>query len=154
MTDPSLGEPLPPLPTLHCPGCGAELPPGAVLCVACGYDLKEGRQLETVREPLVDELLTRVPNREESAYQPPEPSLAAPVRKKELEKNLDLETRVFWLEERLRELERRVNGTRLTAPEFTARMFAVLGLWLLGFVAVAFCVGAVALLVWGMTVGL
>jgi hypothetical protein len=153
MNVPSPGEPPPPS-ERPCPGCGAKLPPGAVLCVACGYDLQEGRQLETVREPLVDELLTRIPRREEIAPSLPDPSLAAPVRKKELEKNLDLETRVFWLEERVRELERRVNGTRLTASEFASRMFAVLGLWLIGFVAVGFCVGAVALLVWGMTVGL
>jgi hypothetical protein len=138
----------------RCPGCGAELPPGAVLCVACGYDLKEGRQLETVREPLVAEILTRAPPRDDNPYRPPDPTLAAPVRKKELEKNLDLETRVFWLEERLRELERRVNGTRLTAPDFATRMFAVFGLWLLGYIAVGFCVGAVVMLVRVLASGL
>ncbi len=31
----------------RCPECHAELKPGAVLCVACGYDLKSGKQLQT-----------------------------------------------------------------------------------------------------------
>lgn len=34
----------------HCPSCNAELKPGAVLCVNCGYDLKTGRKLKTARE--------------------------------------------------------------------------------------------------------
>ncbi len=31
-----------------CPGCDGALPEGAVFCVACGYDLRSGKQLETV----------------------------------------------------------------------------------------------------------
>jgi hypothetical protein len=108
--------------------------------------LKEGRRLETVREPVVAEALPASRPLDENPYQAPDLSLAAPVRKKELEKNLDLETRVFWLEERVRELERRVHGTRLTAPDFGTRMFAVFGLWLLAYIAIAFCIGALLLL--------
>jgi hypothetical protein len=33
-----------------CPGCHKVLPPGAVLCVTCGIDLRSGKQLKTVRE--------------------------------------------------------------------------------------------------------
>jgi hypothetical protein len=33
-----------------CPGCNAPLPPEAVLCVACGFDLRVGKRLTTVRE--------------------------------------------------------------------------------------------------------
>jgi hypothetical protein len=32
-----------------CPGCAQPLPPNAVLCIKCGYNLKLGRRLETVR---------------------------------------------------------------------------------------------------------
>jgi hypothetical protein len=32
-----------------CPGCTQPLPPNAVLCVKCGYNLKLGRRMETVR---------------------------------------------------------------------------------------------------------
>ncbi len=138
----------------RCPNCGAELPPEAVLCVACGYDLREGRRLETVREPAPDEPLPQPKPLDEPSYTPPDPSLAAPVRKKELEKNLDLETRVFWLEERVRELERRVTGTGLTAREFSIRTFAVFGHWLLGFLTIAFCLGALLALLWMLTVGI
>jgi len=42
----------PPLPLStaegKCPGCGKELPAGAVLCIECGYDLRSGRKRETV----------------------------------------------------------------------------------------------------------
>ncbi len=31
-----------------CPSCGGALPDGAVFCVACGYDLRSGKQLQTV----------------------------------------------------------------------------------------------------------
>ena len=31
-----------------CPGCAAPLPPNAVLCVKCGYNLKLGRRMETM----------------------------------------------------------------------------------------------------------
>jgi DNA-directed RNA polymerase subunit RPC12/RpoP len=30
-----------------CPGCGASLEPGVVLCVTCGYHLKLGKKIET-----------------------------------------------------------------------------------------------------------
>jgi hypothetical protein len=144
----------------RCPGCGAELAPGAVLCVGCGYDLQAGRKLETVREPEPPESNLHVPFDEPETIAarqvreppgPPDPSLPAPERKKELEKNLDLETRVFWLEERLRELERRVSGTHLTSRDFGVRMFAVFGLWLTAFLAIGFCLGALAALVYFLT---
>ncbi len=123
----------------RCPDCGAELPSGAVLCVTCGYHLKEGRRLETVRAPGPAESAPL----EEPPYLPPDVSLSAPVRKKELEKNLDLETRMFWLEERVRELEKRVRGTQLTAPDFATRIFAVFAHWLFAFLAIAFCLGSI-----------
>lgn len=31
-----------------CPGCGAALSPGAVLCVNCGFNLKTGKKLAAV----------------------------------------------------------------------------------------------------------
>jgi len=31
-----------------CPSCGGTLADGAVFCVACGYDLRTGKQLRTV----------------------------------------------------------------------------------------------------------
>lgn len=31
----------------RCPSCGNALRPGAVICVNCGYNLKEGRKLTT-----------------------------------------------------------------------------------------------------------
>ncbi len=142
MSNPDDAPPEPSPAEQRCPNCGAELPSGAVLCVACGYDLKEGRRLETVREPVDAETIPEPRTLEENPYLPPDLSLAAPVRKKELEKNLDLETRVFWLEERVRELERRVRGTQLTAPDFATRVFAVFAHWLMAFLAVGFCLGA------------
>ncbi len=155
MSSPPPGEPAPSSPTeARCPECGADLPPGAVLCVNCGYDLREGRRLETVREPAPAALDAETAETTEAAeYRLPDLSLAAPIRKKELEKNLDLETRVFWLEERLRELERRVAGTRLTSPEFSTRVFAVMGLWLVGFLTLGFSVGALLALLWVTIVG-
>ena len=48
--------PLPPRPVAGgtaCPSCKASLAPGAVLCVACGYNLKTGKKLSLVVE--VDE---------------------------------------------------------------------------------------------------
>jgi hypothetical protein len=35
-----------------CPGCQADLLPGAVVCLECGYHLKDGKRLRTVRKPL------------------------------------------------------------------------------------------------------
>jgi DNA-directed RNA polymerase subunit RPC12/RpoP len=35
---------------VKCPSCGAELPPNAVLCVTCGYNLKTGQTLSVVVE--------------------------------------------------------------------------------------------------------
>ena len=143
------GENAPPPPSeQRCPECGAELPPGAVLCVGCGFDLQEGRKLETVREPDVPEEPLERPE-----YRIPDLSLAASERKKQLEKNLDLETRIFWLEEQVRDLQRRVGGTRLTAPEFSTRMFAVFGLWFVAFLAIGFCFGTLGALLWVMIVG-
>jgi hypothetical protein len=153
MNAPPTEEPIPAPPgEVRCPDCGADLAPGAVLCVACGFDLKEGRKLQTVREP--EGPPPALPEDPAPPVELPDLSLPAPERKKELEKNLDLETRVFWLEERLRELERRVNGTHLTSRDFGVRMFAVFGLWLMAFVAIAFCFGAVGALVYFLTVGL
>ncbi|MHC5058376.1 MAG: zinc ribbon domain-containing protein [Planctomycetota bacterium] len=38
-----------------CPSCGGALPEGAVFCVACGYDLRTGKQLQTVTEEAAEE---------------------------------------------------------------------------------------------------
>lgn len=32
----------------RCPGCNADLPPNAVLCVKCGYNIKLGRRMQTI----------------------------------------------------------------------------------------------------------
>jgi ribosomal protein L40E len=32
----------------RCPGCNADLPPNAVLCVKCGYNLKLGKRMQTI----------------------------------------------------------------------------------------------------------
>jgi hypothetical protein len=32
-----------------CPGCAAPLTPGAVVCIKCGYNMKLGRRMETMR---------------------------------------------------------------------------------------------------------
>jgi hypothetical protein len=32
----------------RCPSCGSDLPPNAVLCVKCGYNLKLGKKMQTV----------------------------------------------------------------------------------------------------------
>src|SRR5262249_11809947 len=34
-----------------CPACRKVLPPGAVLCVDCGYDFRTGKRRETAHEP-------------------------------------------------------------------------------------------------------
>ena len=47
---------LPPSPRADgkCPGCDKELPPTAVLCIECGYDLRTGRKRETVHGAIVE----------------------------------------------------------------------------------------------------
>lgn len=35
-------------PATPCPGCGAALAAGAVLCIECGFDKRKGRRLDTV----------------------------------------------------------------------------------------------------------
>jgi ssDNA-binding Zn-finger/Zn-ribbon topoisomerase 1 len=35
--------------TRPCPGCGEALPPTAVVCIKCGYNMKLGRRMETVK---------------------------------------------------------------------------------------------------------
>ncbi len=40
-----------PAPGHTCPSCGAAMSPGAILCVACGYNQQSGRQLQTRHEP-------------------------------------------------------------------------------------------------------
>jgi ribosomal protein L40E len=37
-----------PAPPTPCPGCGAPLAAAAVICIACGFDRRKGRRLETV----------------------------------------------------------------------------------------------------------
>lgn len=32
----------------RCPGCAADMPPNAVLCVKCGYNVKLGRRMQTI----------------------------------------------------------------------------------------------------------
>lgn len=32
----------------RCPGCAAEMPPNAILCVKCGYNTKLGRRMQTI----------------------------------------------------------------------------------------------------------
>ena len=150
MSDPP-GDPTVPPPAEHvCPECGAALPAGAVLCIACGFDLQEGRRLETIRQPegprpeLVERPAPRIV----------EPSETSPERKPDGEKDGSLESRIIFLEEQVRTLQRRVGATRLTSPEFATRMFAVFGLWLVAFVALVFGLGALGALLWVLIVGL
>jgi hypothetical protein len=42
--------PAPLVPATPCPGCGAALRPGALLCVACGYSLQAGRKFQTTKK--------------------------------------------------------------------------------------------------------
>src|SRR5947209_69006 len=46
---PAIG--LAPEPEPRCPSCQAVLEPKAVLCVACGYDLRIGKKLEGPKKP-------------------------------------------------------------------------------------------------------
>src|SRR5262245_39469657 len=39
-------------PTKACPNCGKDMPSKGILCIECGYNLKTGRQAETVVQPL------------------------------------------------------------------------------------------------------
>lgn len=49
-------EAVPPPPSDgKCPGCGMGLAEGAVLCVACGYDLRTGRKHATIHAPVEEE---------------------------------------------------------------------------------------------------
>ena len=34
-------------PSDRCPSCGSPINPGAVICVACGFNMKEGKQIKT-----------------------------------------------------------------------------------------------------------
>ena len=34
-------------PSDRCPSCGSTINPGAVICVACGFNMKEGKHIET-----------------------------------------------------------------------------------------------------------
>ena len=110
----------------RCPSCNKELPSNAVLCVACGYHLVEGKHLAAVISPGAE-------GDPSNPYQPP---MAAGSATQPYVRNYDPATRLEFLEERVRELERRVDGTRLLSPSFFSRMFAVLGFWILGYLVV------------------
>src|SRR5689334_16759136 len=53
----------PPLPGDACPACHGSLPQGAVLCTACGFDLRTGRRLTTRTEPPPPYLMGTDPSR-------------------------------------------------------------------------------------------
>jgi hypothetical protein len=44
-----VGLPSAPTGTIPCPGCRAPMPMGAIICVQCGYNMKLGRRMETMR---------------------------------------------------------------------------------------------------------
>ncbi len=110
----------------ECPGCHTELAANAVLCVTCGYHLKEGRRLETEVAP-------------EAGPEPPDPnpyrspandfagSQLGPVPAD----GRSMLSRIEALESQVRVLERRINSTKLLSPDFFTRMLAVAGYVLL-----------------------
>ena len=53
-------------------------------------------------------------------------------------KNYDMDTRVEFLEERVRALEKRIDSTRLLSPGFFVRMLAVCGHAALGYFLIVF----------------
>jgi hypothetical protein len=114
-----------------CPSCKIELPDNAVLCVGCGFHLKDGMHLAmTVGEdpPASDSV-----SDENNPFRSPADTTGRDERKLPYQQNYDLDTRVGHLEERVRALERRVDATRLVAPGFFTRMQAVTGYTVLGF---------------------
>jgi ssDNA-binding Zn-finger/Zn-ribbon topoisomerase 1 len=44
-----VGLPSAPTGTIPCPGCRTPMPMGAIVCVQCGYNMKLGRRMETLR---------------------------------------------------------------------------------------------------------
>ena len=118
----------------QCPSCGASLPEGAVLCVQCGFHLQEGKRLTT--ESATPEIAPAAePPAAAAAGNPYQSPAAAPTglfagKTRDggrLRHNYDVPTRVTYLEERVRELERRVDSTWLLSPNFLMRMLAVWG---------------------------
>lgn len=130
---------------MHCPNCNEALPAGAIICVSCGYHLKEGRVLRTVVEPAP---ATIPSTQDDNPYRAPSPHGTYAVddsKRVGPTKNYDPNTRLEWLENRVRELERRIDGTWLTAPGFFTRMWAVFGYAVLAYLSLVFVFFVIAI---------
>ena len=115
----------------NCPSCSVELPEDAILCVSCGYHLSQRRHLAAAVGDSQSE--TREVSRDVNPYLSPQDDSSGTRKQGAYLTNYDMKTRVEFLEERVRELERRIDSTRLVAPDFFARMFAVCGHAVLGY---------------------
>ena len=116
-----------------CPSCNAELADDAVLCVGCGFHLKEGTHLATA----VGEAHARSDApADDNPYRSPADGVGGVHRRPLSHPNYDIDTRVEHLEQRVRELERRVDATRLVAPDFFTRLLAVCCYAVLGYLLV------------------
>ena len=120
-----------------CPSCKTELPNDAVLCVGCGFHLADGVHLAAAASD--DRPHPESPANDDNPYRSPTDAAGGPLRESRLRENYDNDTRVEYLEQRVRELERRVDATRLLSPGFFARMFVVCGYAVLGYICVVLC---------------
>ena len=129
----------------NCPSCNVELPEDAILCVSCGYHLLQRKHLETAVDD--SQLETTEASRDVNPYLSPQDDSSGTRKHGAYRTNFDMNTRVEFLEERVRELERRIDLTRLVAPDFIARTFAVCGHALLGY----FIVQMIIFIILGVT---
>jgi hypothetical protein len=127
---------------LRCPACQAALAPGAVLCVTCGYHLAQGKRLQTSVES-AGEPLEAGPDVADDGNPYRSPAQVSRTSPDYAQRNYDPETRIAWLEDRVRQLERRIDGTRLVSPSFFTRMWAIIGYSILGYLIISTIVRAV-----------
>jgi hypothetical protein len=116
--------------TSQCPNCKAALPANAVICVACGLHLKEGKMLKTTVESSSGPASAISLQQRGNPYRAPTTgdtyAVGGPTNSVRAPSS-DWSPRLESLEHRIRELERRIDGTRLVAPGFFTRMWAVFG---------------------------
>lgn len=113
-----------------CPNCRTALPAQAVICVSCGYSLRDGKLLTTVVESPSGERPTAAVRDDGNPYRAPSPHDTYAVsepRRSGLPESRESNFRIESLEHRIRELERRIDGTWLVAPGFFTRVWAVFG---------------------------
>ena len=120
----------------RCVHCGAPLSSAATPCHACGYHQQGGRPAES---PPAAASRAAGQSGGTNPYQAPASAESGAgggtglpgSRKTPLVGDFAADARLDWLEQRVNELERRVNGTRLVSPSFFSRMWAVVGYWFL-----------------------